>query len=72
MKHTPQQLDDAWDALKKPENAAKSAQAEGALVPAPKIVVDDEVAQVISLPTNDGTERDVYGRRPGGTWVPIP
>jgi len=72
MKHTPQQLNDVWEALKKPENALKCAEAENALNPAPKIVVDDEVAQVISLPTSDGADRDVYGRRPGGSWVVIP
>ena len=72
MNHTAQQLDEAWDALKKPSNAQKSVDAENALMPAPKIVVDDEAAQVISLPINEGADRDVYGRRPGGTWVPIP
>ena len=72
MKHTRKQLNDQWDVLKKPENALKSMQAANTMTPAPKIVVDDGVAQVISLPSEDGNDRDVYGRRPGGSWVPMP
>lgn len=72
MNHTQEQLDEAWDALKKPENATKSIEAENANIPAPKIVVDDDVEQVISLPTHEGTERDDYVRRPGGPWTLVP
>ena len=29
------------------------------------------MTQVISLPSEDGTVRDVYSRPPGGSWFPI-
>lgn len=72
MKHSEQQLNDIWQALKRPENAKRSVEAENNLLPAPRIHCDDEVAQIMSLPVADGTRRDCYVRRPGGKWSELP
>jgi hypothetical protein len=39
------------------------------MVPQPRKVVDNEVAQVMSIPTEDLEQLDVYARRPGGEWT---
>ena len=64
MVHTQQQLNDQWDALKKPEIALKSIQAEANQPPTPKIVRDDEFTQIISFPSQGGTAQDAYSRFP--------
>ncbi len=34
----------------------------------PKRLVDDEAEQVMSVPNQDGTERELYRRKPGQQW----
>lgn len=73
MKHTQAQLDEIWDAINKPENRKKAKEAEDAGIPAPKVITDDAVAQVMSMPSDQkAATLDIYGRRPGGPWVEIP
>ncbi|MGV8894210.1 MAG: hypothetical protein ACOH2K_14970 [Burkholderiaceae bacterium] len=72
MKHSEQQLNDFWQAIKKPENAKKSVEAENSLIPALQIHCEDDVAQIMSLPNEDGTARDIYVRRPGDKWAELP
>ena len=38
-----------------------------------KRIVDDEVEQVISIPTlPDGDDIEIYSRKPGGVWASTP
>lgn len=44
-----------------------TAAEHNALKPQPRKVVDDEVGQVMTVPSDDMERFDVYARRPGGT-----
>lgn len=77
MQHTQMQLNQIWDDVASGRQAHKadavrSLAAPGGVDVLPVIVVNDVVAQVLSVPVKDNTARVVYARKPGGTWVELP
>jgi len=72
MKHSQDEISKLWSDWSKPKQRTQSIEAENEGTSAPKVVFDDAVAQVISVPSDDGHSQVVYGRRPGGQWVLIP
>jgi hypothetical protein len=46
-----------------------AAAAGHSLEPQPRKVVDDEVAQVMSIPTDSMEKLSMYARRPSGLWT---
>jgi len=62
-------LNNVWARICAGEYAAAAGQ--DPLKPQPRKVVDDEVAQVMSIPADDMERLDVYARRPNGVWAPL-
>jgi hypothetical protein len=63
---TQQELDAIWQKAKDGEYGNNSG------VIKPEVVVDDESEQVLSIPNQDGSARDVYRRKPGHEWEAAP
>ncbi|PCD57977.1 hypothetical protein CN645_31025 [Burkholderia sp. IDO3] len=62
-------LNNVWARICAGEYAA--AAGHDPLKPQPRKVVDDEAAQVMSIPTDNMEQLDMYARRPNGTWTPF-
>lgn len=72
MKHSQDEINKLWSDWSKPEQRVRSIEAENEGFSAPTVVFDDAVAQVLSVPINDGHSQVVYCRRPGRQWVQVP
>jgi hypothetical protein len=77
MQHTPEQLNEIWQAIQSGQqamqaNTVRSMAAPGHIDTLPVIVISDPSVQVLSVPTNHNTERAVYARKPSGSWVELP
>lgn len=60
-------LNNVWARICAGEYAA--AAGHDPLKPQPRKVVDDVVAQVMTIPSDDMDKLDAYARRPGGIWT---
>lgn len=63
---TQEELDAIW------QNAKDGKYGKNSNVIKPEIGVDDDSEQVLSIPNQDGSARDVYRRKPGNEWKPMP
>ena len=73
MHHSTEQLDALWAALTSADATLRADVLQryaNSAMPGvlPHIERDDELGQVLSIPTPDHPGRHVYERRPGGSW----
>ena len=61
---TQSEITEIWDAIGEGKYGNDPAASK------PRRVVDDDVEQVLSIPTDDGEALEHYSRKPGGTWEP--
>ncbi len=61
-----QELEQIW------KDIHKGAYGNNPSVSKPTVVVEDEAEHVMSIPNTDGISAEVYRRKPGQPWEPVP